>query len=314
MSKLDDGRIIAASETSVLDRYKGKIISLEPGQIFFYDRLKNQGKFIQVGKNLSHFCSNEILYLGRPESEINGRSFYSIRHKIGGLLAEIAREKFQALAEEQRQRILITPIPNTGIPYGIGMAEGLGAPYELALTVNNLRRSFINAADSRENILKDKHSPIKDLVKDKTIWCVDDTVIRSSTARVITKKLLEAGAGSVEWFVGAPMFKGTCHYGLSVPNLEDLIYWKAIDSLFLKNKGTPNENKLLEDEIATLIGAKSINFLTTDQILEAFPDIKENFCTACFDLKYPTAEGERLFLERKKQVSLSTVNSHQLKA
>ena len=57
------------------------------------------------------------------------------------------------------------------------MAEGLGAPYELALTVNNLRRSFINAADSRENILKDKHSPIKDLVKDKTIWCVDDTVI-----------------------------------------------------------------------------------------------------------------------------------------
>lgn len=52
----------------------------------------------------------------------------------------------------------------------------------------------------------------------------------------------------------------------------------------------------------------------TDQILDAFPDIKENFCTACFDLKYPTAEGEKLFIERKKQVSLSTVNSHQLKA
>src|SRR5690606_37424748 len=129
----------------------------------------------------------------------------------------------------------------------------------------------------------------KDLVSGRIVWCVDDTVIRSSTARVITQKLLQAGAERVEWFVGAPMFKGTCHYGLSVPSLEELVYWKAYKSLAEERESTPiNDVQYIEKKIAELIGASSITFLTTDRILEAFPDLKDRFCAACFDLKYPT--------------------------
>lgn len=73
-----------------------------------------------------------------------------------------------------------------------------------------------------------------------------------------------------------------------------------------------DDNKTFEDEIAELIGANGITFLTMDKILAAFRNLRGKFCAACFDLKYPTPEGERLFLERKNQIVPLTVNRNDI--
>ena len=72
--------------------------------------------------------------------------------------------------------------------------------------------------------------------------------------------------------VSAPPFIEPCYYGTDIDSREGLI-----------------ANKFTVDEIAKVIGADSLGYLSVDNVTKlcGCGDTR-GYCTACFDGKYPT--------------------------
>ena len=79
-------------------------------------------------------CLFEFIYLARPDSIMNGKSVYSLRHKAGQLLYK----------EEETQADLVIAAPDSGIVAAIGYAEESKIPYKIGLIKNRyVGRTFI---------------------------------------------------------------------------------------------------------------------------------------------------------------------------
>jgi amidophosphoribosyltransferase len=139
--------------------------------------------------------------------------------------------------------------------------------------------------------------PDKKIYKGKRIACVDDSVVRSSTSKIIVETLMELGAKSVDWISGLPMVVNSCHLGISIRSKEELIaFQKGRDSL----------------EIAKAIGVRSITFITPENIIKAANNgdfvkpkngedifMINGFCGGCLGGIYPVSKEGIPYLKQK---------------
>jgi amidophosphoribosyltransferase len=93
--------------------------------------------------------------------------------------------------------------------------------------------------------------------------------VRGTTSRIIVGLLREAGAKEVHLRLASPELKWPCHYGIDIPNREQLI-----------------SNRLDPEGIAREIGADSVSFLPVDRLLGVLAGDR-GYCSACFDGKHP---------------------------
>ena len=108
-------------------------------------------------------------------------------------------------------------------------------------------------------------------VKDKRVVLIDDSIVRGTTSARIVKLLREAGAKEVHMRVSAPPFMNPCYYGTDIDSRENLIACKY--SI---------------EEIARVIGVDSLGYLSVENATKLADNTRLDFCTACFDGKYPT--------------------------
>jgi amidophosphoribosyltransferase len=93
--------------------------------------------------------------------------------------------------------------------------------------------------------------------------------VRGTTLRKIVHLIKEAGAAEVHLRIGSPMVKHSCYYGIDTPDAQKLI---------------ANQKDL--EEIQTYTGADSLKYLTLEQLSKSVLQ-PQNYCSACFDGKYP---------------------------
>src|SRR6185369_10000342 len=80
-------------------------------------------------------CIFEYIYFARPDSVIGGRTVYDIRKQMG---VQLAREAPAPGAD------VIVPIPDSGVPAAIGLAQEANVPFELGIIRNHyVGRTFI---------------------------------------------------------------------------------------------------------------------------------------------------------------------------
>ncbi|WP_338441119.1 amidophosphoribosyltransferase [Synechococcus elongatus IITB7] len=226
-------------------------------------------------------CVFEMIYFARPDSLFHGESLYSYRRRIG-----------QRLAKEAPADVdLVLGVPDSGIPAAIGFSEALGIPYAEGLIKNRyVGRTFIQPTQSmRETGIRMKLNPLKDVLAGKRIAIIDDSIVRGTTSRKLVKALRDAGATEVHMRISSPPVTHPCFYGIDTDTQDQLI--AATRSV---------------SEITEQIGVDSLAYLTEQGMLEATQESIGNFCTACFNGRYPIAIPEEI---KRSKLMLETVTA-----
>jgi amidophosphoribosyltransferase len=257
-----DGAYILASETCALDLIGAQYVrDIEPGEIVF---IKKDGLVsLKPFKKTAHaFCIFEYIYFARPDSNIFGHNVYMTRKRLGRQLAA----EFPADAD------IVMPIPDSGTYAALGFSEASKIPFEYGMIRNHyIGRTFIQPTqDLRDFRVKIKLNPLKEVLNDKRVIIVEDSIVRGTTSRMRVKTLRQAGAKVVNMRVSCPPLKFPCFYGIDFPTKKELVASKH-DIAWVRD----------------FIGADSLEYLSLEGMLSSMPLPKENFCTACYTGKYP---------------------------
>lgn len=267
IGKLGDGWV-AASETCAFDLIGAEYVrEVEPGELVIITDKGIESDMFANPANRA-MCAMEYVYLARPDSNIDGINVHMARKRMGKILA---KECAHIEAD------VVTGVPDSSISAAIGFAEASGIPYELGLIKNRyVGRTFIQPTQElRERGVKMKLSPVVQVVKDKRVVMVDDSIVRGTTSKRIVKMLREAGAKEVHVVISSPPMIDPCFYGIDTSTHEQLM--AASHSV---------------EEMREAIGADTITFLSEEGMVEAiarpFEDENRGLCLACFTGKYPT--------------------------
>ena len=277
LGKLGNGWVVA-SETVALDNIGAEFVrELENGEtvVINDEGIKSKN---WSGRRSSHaMCIFEHVYFARPDSVINGKLTYQTRLKMG---SELWKE-FPVEAD------FVTGVPDSSTPHAVGLARESGIPYLETLIKNRyVGRTFIQPDQAIRNTdVKMKFNVLKSIVKDKKFIVVDDSIVRSTTIKRVVLLLKKAGAKEVHVRVAAPPIKSTCHFGVDMATLNELIAY---------NMST--------DQIKNLIGADSLKYLSLDGLIKSVEGTNDSYCRGCFTGKYPIPvqlEMDKFSFEKK---------------
>ncbi len=263
------GGWVLASETCALDIVGAEFVrDVEPGEIVV---INDQGvhSIRPFSRVAERFCVFEYIYFARPDSVMEGMPVYEARKRIGAVLAR----------ESHVPADVIVPVPDSGVPAAMGYASESGTPFELGIIRNHyVGRTFIEPTDQIRNLgVKLKHSANRPVLEGKRVILVDDSIVRGTTSRKIVEMVRQAGALEVHMRISSPPTTHSCFYGID----------------------TPERSKLLAarhdvDEMARLIGADSLAFISIDGLYRALGKAGRDpqtphYCDACFTGDYPIA-------------------------
>jgi amidophosphoribosyltransferase len=276
---------ILASETAALDIVGAEVVrDVEPGEMVVLEA-GHEPVSIQYAKATPALCVFELIYFARPDSYMEGRNLYEARRHMG---MELARE--HAVEAD-----MVMPVPDTGGPAAAGYAEASGIPYRDGLVRNRYSgRTFIQPSQAmRQRGVNVKLSPLREVIRDRRLVVVDDSIVRGTTTKQIVGLLRKAGAREVHVRISAPPIFHPCFYGIDTAVPTELI--AATHS---------------EEEIREFIGADSLGYLSVPGVLAALDLPYERFCFACFDGNYPVPvpydAGARKFVLEEEPVVAPT--------
>ena len=202
--------------------------------------------------------------------------------------------------EHPVQADVVIGVPDSGIDAAIGYSKQSGIPYGLGFIKNKyIARTFIAPGQSsREDKVRIKLNPISSVVNGKRVVLIDDSIVRGTTSARIVKLLREAGAKEIHMRVSAPPFLNPCYYGTDIDSKENLIACHHTT-----------------EEIAKIIGADSLGFLSVDNVKKIACSAKsKGYCTACFDGDYPTEIPENTHKNRfEEKISLRRKQNDSIK-
>lgn len=260
LGKREDGYVLASESCAISAMGAEFVRDIEPGEIVIIN-----GNGIESIKSSKYAqkksCIFEYVYFARPDSDIDGINVYKARYESGKLLAK----------ESPVKADLVFSVPDSGTPAAIGYAEELGIPFGLGLIKNRYaKRTFIEPTqDLREQGVKTKLSVLKELVKDKIVVMVDDSIVRGTTTKQIVSMVKEAGAKEVHVRIASPPVTHSCFFGINTPYRSFLI----------------GATKTI-DEIREYINADSVYYLSLQGLIKSTGQ-ENGFCLACLNGDYP---------------------------
>ncbi|MEN6343929.1 MAG: amidophosphoribosyltransferase [Armatimonadia bacterium] len=257
-----DGLWILASETCALNTLSADYVrEVQPGEIVtISDDGLDSMQAVESERNAC--CIFEFIYFARPDSHIYGRSVYMARLRMGHMLAQ------QAPADAD----LVVGVPESAIPHAMGFAQVAGIPYGEGFIKNRyIHRTFIMPDQRlREAGVKMKLTPLREAVAGKRLVVVDDSIVRGTTTGPEIALLREAGAREIHLRISCPPIRYPCFYGIDTSTRSHLI-----------------ASRLSVEQIRQHVGADSLEYLDMKNLIRAVGLPKLNFCTACFDERYP---------------------------
>jgi amidophosphoribosyltransferase len=220
-------------------------------------------------------CLFELIYFARPDSMIHNQRLHLVRQRMG---EELARE-------QPVDADMVVGLPDSATPAAIGFARAAGIPFMEALIKNRyIGRTFIQPDQRlREMGVSLKFNALPEVLEDRRVVLVDDTIVRGTTSRPIVQLLRQAGAREVHMRVHAPPMMWPCYLGVDLARREELI-----------------AARMTVPEIGEFIGADSIGYLSLAGLLRAI-GVSDGFCTGCLTGNYPVPVQlamDKLVLER----------------
>ena len=189
-------------------------------------------------------------------------------------------------------------IPDSGVGMALGYAEGKGVPYHRAIAkyTPTWPRSFMPTIQSKRNLIaKMKLIPVHDLIKDKSLLLIDDSIVRGTQLRETTEFLYKSGAREVHIRPACPPLVYGCKFlNFSRSTSEmDLITRRVIadkegDNVsdeVLKEYCNPDSDRYdsMLEEIRKQLSFTSLRYHRLDDLIESVGIDKDNLCTYCWN-------------------------------
>ena len=265
---------------------------LGPGEIVEFSadgitQLAKPGKEMRV-------CSFLWTYYGYPNSIYEGINVEVMRNRNGGIMAKHDEE-----CKNAEDIDYVSGVPDSGTPHAIGYANESRVPFARPFIkyTPTWARSFTPPKQSdRAHIAKMKQLPVHDLIVDKKLLFVDDSIVRGTQLKETVDFLYDNGAKEVHMRSACPPIMYSCKYlNFSRATSEmELIARKIISELEgeegLKHieeysDGTTERGKSLRKAICEKFNFASLEFQSIEGTIKAIGLEPCKLCTYCWNGK-----------------------------
>ncbi len=268
-----------SSESVALDTLGFHMVrDIKPGEVIFIDQKR---KFYSAQCASPHFrpCIFEYVYLARPDSVMDEISVYKSRLRMGEFLAR------QVKASGVKVDVVI-PIPDSSRSAAVTLAHNIGVKYREGIVKNRyIGRTFIMPGQAmRKKSIRYKLNALPLEIKGKNVLLVDDSIVRGNTIKMLIEMVRKCGARKIYVASASPPLISPCVYGVDMPSKKEFIAHGQTVS-----------------EVAREIGADGLYYQRVQDLRascrEGNPAITQ-FCMACMDKKYPTADVTEAVLDK----------------
>ena len=239
-------------------------------------------------------CAFLWSYYGYPTACYEGKNVEVMRYRNGRIMAKADRENGVAQDIDY-----VAGVPDSGTPHAIGYANESGVPFARPFIkyTPTWPRSFMPANQSERNMVaKMKQIPVDELIRDKKLLFVDDSVVRGTQLRETVEFLYEHGAKDVHIRSACPPILYGCKFlNFSRSNSENELIARAtilelegeegLNHLDEYMDGSTERGQRMRRAICEKLHFASLEYQTLDGILEAIGLPKDQVCTYCWNGK-----------------------------
>ena len=251
-------------------------------------------KVLVEGHDEMKICSFLWSYYGYPTSTYEGSNVEVMRYRNGAIMAD--NDKAIGKSNEIDY---VSGIPDSGTPHAIGYANRSGKPFARAFIkyTPTWARSFTPTKQSeRQRVAKMKQIPVRELIEDKNLLLVDDSIVRGTQIRETVEFLYDSGAKAVHIRSACPPVMYSCKYlnfSRSTSDM-DLIARRIIAELegdegakYIDEYSDFNTERgqKLREKLCEKLHLKSIEFQSLEGIIEAIGIEPCKLCTYCWNGK-----------------------------
>lgn len=254
----------------------GEIVAVTPEGV---QTLASSGKEMKI-------CTFLWIYYGYPSSSYEGISVERMRYNCGAMLAK----------RDDAKPDIVAGVPDSGTAHAIGYANASGIPFSRPFIkyTPTWPRSFMPTIQSQRNLIaKMKLIPVHDLIKDRSLLLIDDSIVRGTQLRETTEFLYQSGAKEVHIRPACPPLLYGCKYlnfSRSTSEME-LITRRVIEEM--EGNRYPNLSAYADPEstqyrdmlesIRQKLNFTSLRYHRLDDMIESVGIDKCKLCTYCWD-------------------------------
>ena len=287
IGKKDDAYCISFEGFAYLNLGYSCERELGPGEIVIVTPEGVQ-TLVAPGKEMK-ICTFLWVYYGYPSSSYEGISVEKMRYNCGASMAK----------RDDASPDIVAGVPDSGTAHAIGYANASGIPFSRPFIkyTPTWPRSFMPTVQSKRNLIaKMKLIPVRDLIQDRSMLLIDDSIVRGTQLRETTEFLYSSGAKEVHIRPACPPLLYGCKYlNFSRSSSEmDLITRRVIKDMEGDNKyvnldvySDPEspQFKAMVDRICKQLNFTSLRYNRLDDMIDSVGIDRCKLCTYCWDGK-----------------------------
>ncbi len=234
-------------------------------------------------------CTFLWVYYGYSSSSYEGVGVEEMRYRCGASLAK----------RDDVRTDNVAGVPDSGVAHAIGYSGASGIPFSRPLIkyTPTWPRSFMpSIPEQRDLIAKMKLIPVHELIMDKSLLIIDDSIVRGTQLRETTEFLYANGARELHIRPACPPLLYSCKYlNFSRSSSEmELITRRVIREMIgsdkepdLTNYSDPEQPEYQEmvKRIEQKLNFDSLRYHRLDDMLEAVGLERCKLCTYCWNGK-----------------------------
>lgn len=289
IGKNEDG--YAVSFESFAFEKLGYVIDRElgPGEVveMSVDGVK---QLIAPGKKM-RICSFLWSYYGYPNSTYEGVNVEIMRYLNGKIMANNEIE-----AGTLPELDFVCGVPDSGTPHAIGYSHKSNINFARPFIkyTPTWQRSFMPVSQKeRSKVAEMKQIPVHELIENKKLLFVDDSIVRGTQLKETVEFLYENGAKSVHMRSACPPIMYPCkflNFSRSNSPLElitrrtvmEIEGEEGLKHLNEYSDGTTERGRKMRRAICEKLHMESLDFQSLDGLIEAIGIDKDKLCTYCW--------------------------------
>ena len=259
----------------------GEIVKITPDGV---EQLSPPGDKMKI-------CAFLWTYYGYPNSNYEGKNVEVMRCRNGEIMAR----------EEEAQGTMpdvdyVAGVPDSGVPHAIGYANHSHKTFARPFVkyTPTWARSFTPSNQEMRNLVAEmKQIPVPELIQDKKLLFVDDSIVRGTQLRETVDFLYQSGAKEVHMRSACPPIMYGCKYlNFSSSKSEmELLSRMTIQKLegdeghkHLEEYAdcTTHRGQCMLKAICEEMGFDSLGYQSLDGLLEAIGLDRDRVCTYCW--------------------------------
>ncbi len=287
IGKKEDAYCVSFESFAYLNLGYTDVRELGPGEIVVVTPEHVQ-TLVRPGSKMK-ICTFLWIYYGYPSSSYEGISVEKMRYNCGTLLAK----------RDYVRPDNVAGVPDSGIAHAIGYSNESGIPFSRPFIkyTPTWPRSFMPTIQSQRNLIaKMKLIPVHDLIQNKSLLLIDDSIVRGTQLRETTEFLYQSGAKEVHIRPACPPLLYGCKYlNFSRSSSEmDLITRRVIKEMEGENKypdltaysdPETEEYQTMVKRIGEQLNFTSLRYHRLDDMIASVGIDKEKLCTYCWNGK-----------------------------